>query len=47
MRKQPRWMKSAIATAKSDATALPWQRGKRRAEVTARRSVPQSHARCA
>mgnify|MGYP006284591129 CR=1 FL=1 len=47
MRKQPRWMKSAIAAAKTETTALPWQRGSRRARMIARRRAPQAPARCA
>ncbi|WP_296763426.1 hypothetical protein [Sediminimonas sp.] len=47
MRKQPRWMKSAIAVAKSETAALPWQRGSHRAEMIGRRRAPQAAARCA
>ena len=47
MRKQPRWMKSAIETAKTETTALPWQRGARRAETIARRDAPKAKVRCA
>lgn len=40
MTKQPRWMKSAIATAKATETQpMPWQRGTARAERLARRDT--------
>lgn len=47
MSKQRRWMKSAIETAKSEATALPWQRGARRTEMIARRDATSAKTRCA
>jgi len=47
MSKQRRWMKSAIETARTEATALPWQRGTRRAEMIARRDAISAKTRCA
>ncbi len=40
MKKQRRWIKSAIETAKSETTAMPWQRGARREGVIASRTAP-------
>ena len=38
MKKQKRWIKSIIETAQSETTAMPWQRGARRALTVTRRS---------
>ncbi len=35
MKKQPRWMKSAIAASTEPQVALPWERGRRRPEAMA------------
>lgn len=47
MRKHPRWMKSVIETAKTETTALPWQRGARRAAMIVRRTATDTKAHCA
>ncbi len=39
MKKQKRWMKSAIATSKSDLPALPWARKKGAKTEPQRRSA--------
>ncbi|MDQ2094908.1 hypothetical protein [Rhodalgimonas zhirmunskyi] len=40
MKKQRRWIKSAIETAKTETPALPWQRGARRSTFISSRSAP-------
>lgn len=40
MKKQKRWMKSAIDAAKAETPALPWQRGTARKDAIARRDAP-------
>ena len=39
MKKQRRWIKSIIETAAQDTTAMPWQRGTRRALTMSRRQT--------
>ena len=37
MKKQKRWIKSVVETARAETTAMPWQRGARRALTVAQR----------
>jgi hypothetical protein len=39
MQKQRRWIKSVIETAKTETTAMPWQRGNRRTAFAAKRQA--------
>ncbi len=43
MKKQQTWIKKIVETAQNDKTALPWQRGSRRAEFATKRR-PQNLA---
>jgi len=43
IKKQPRWMASALKTAQGDMVALPFQRGKRRV-LMLRRAGPVAHS---
>lgn len=47
MTKQQRWIHSIIETAACETTALPWQRGARRAVSIARRRATTPKAKSA
>lgn len=47
MKKQRRWIKSAIETAKTETTAMPWQRGARRATFISSRTAPVKQVKSA
>jgi hypothetical protein len=47
MTKQQRWIRSIIETAAKETTALPWQRGARRAVSITRRRLAEPKAKSA
>ena len=47
MTKKQRWIKSIIETAARETTALPWQRGSRRALSITRRQLKSIRAKSA
>lgn len=47
MTKKQRWIKSIIETAARETTALPWQRGSRRALSITRRQIKSIRAKSA
>ncbi|WP_170222776.1 hypothetical protein [Marimonas lutisalis] len=47
MKKQPRWINSVIETAKTESTAMPWQRGGRRAAFITKRNASPREAKTA
>lgn len=47
MKKQRRWIKSAIETAKTETPALPWQRGARRTAFITSRNTPAKQVKSA
>jgi len=47
MKKQQRWIKSIVETAAKETTAMPWQRGARRALSANRRQLRKLTAKSA
>ncbi len=47
MKKQRRWIKSAIETARKESTSMPWQRGARRTAAIAQRAAVSANRKTA